>query len=61
MNNLIGLALFLVLFAAFAWLTESRSGKSAVGVARTLSGRLFVALAVSAGIVLFGLFVMRLI
>jgi hypothetical protein len=61
MNQLAGLILFAALFAFFAWLTESRSGKSAVSFARVASGRLFVAIAVTAGLLLFGLFVLRLI
>lgn len=61
MNQLTGFILFLVIFAAFAWLTESRSGKAAVGAARVAVGNLFIAIAVMAGVALFGLFVVRLI
>lgn len=60
-NHLTGLILFLALFAFFAWLTESRAGKDAIGVARVAGGNLFIAVAVTAGLILFGLFVMRLI
>lgn len=61
MNQLTGFLLFLALFAFFAWLTESRSGKRAIGAARVAGGNLFIVIAVTAGLILFGLFVMRLI
>ena len=59
--NLTGAIIFLAMFVAFAWLTESRAGKSAIGAVRVAAGNLFIAVAVVAGVALFGLFVMRLI